>query len=242
MKRNLLCGALVLLAGSLLAADGNPKDEVMNAAKKLADAANYSWKTTMDLGPNAQFTPGPTEGKTEKDGLTWMSMTFRDNPSEAVKKGDKIAVKTDEGWESGADLTGQGGFSPGTFMARRMQNVQLPAAEVEDILSKVKAVTKEGDVYSAELTPEGAGSLLTRGFRGRRGGGGGQGPTTSNAKGSAKFWVKDGMLTKIETKVSGKRPNRDGEEMEIERTTTTEISNVGTTQLNVPDEAKKKLS
>lgn len=235
---------MVLLAGSLLAADGSPKDEVLNVAKKLADTSNYSWKTTVDMGPNAQFTPGPTEGKTEKDGLTWISMTFRDNPSEAVKKGDKIAIKTDEGWQSGAELTsdGGGGFNPGTFMARRMQSIQLPAAEIQDLVSKSKDVTKDGDVYSVELTPEGAGSLMTMGFRGRRGGGGGQAPATPNAKGSVKLWVKDGMLTKFETKISGKRPNRDGEEMDFERTTTTEISNVGTTQLNVPDEAKKKLS
>ena len=74
MKRNLLIGTIALLAGSLLAADSSPKDDVVAAAKKLADKGNYSWKTTMDLGPDSQFTPGPTEGKVEKGGLTWPAL------------------------------------------------------------------------------------------------------------------------------------------------------------------------
>ena len=36
-----------LFAGSLFAADSNPKDEIAAAAKKLGEAANYSWKTTV---------------------------------------------------------------------------------------------------------------------------------------------------------------------------------------------------
>src|SRR3954470_14002116 len=71
MKKNLLIGALLIATSSLLAADSSPKDDATAAAKKLADTS-YGWKSTMDLGPNSPFTPGPTEGKVA-DGYTWLS-------------------------------------------------------------------------------------------------------------------------------------------------------------------------
>ena len=54
---------MAVMAGSLFVANASPKEDVATAAAKLADGGNYSWKLTMDLGPNSQFTPGPTEGK-----------------------------------------------------------------------------------------------------------------------------------------------------------------------------------
>jgi len=243
MKTRLLSGVLALLAGSLIAADS--KDDVTAAAKKLAESGNYSWKSTTDLGPNSQFTPGPTEGKTEKDGATWLSMTFNDNTTEGVSKGGKVVVKTEDGWQTaeeagsgGGGGGGGGGFNAGTFMARRMQNLKAPAAEVEDLVSKAKEIQGEGGVYSGDLTEEGAKALLTAGGRGR----GGQAPAPTNAKGSVKFWVKDGAIAKYQIKVSGKRQNRDGDEVAIQRTTTVELKDVGTTKVEVPEGAKKKLS
>ena len=239
MKRNILFGLVTLLAGSLLAADSSPKEEVLAAAKKLADKDNYSWRSIVDFGPNSPFTPAPTDGKTEKNGYTSLSSTFNDNTSEGVAKDKKVVVKTEEGWKTADEVTagGGGGFDPGVFMARRMQNLRLPAADVEDLVSKVKELKKEGDAYAGDLTEEGAKGLLTFGF-GRRGG---PPPTATDAKGSVKFWVKEGLVTKFESKVSGKR-DFNGEEREIERTVTVEIKDVGTTKLSVPEEAKKKLS
>lgn len=235
MKKHILFGAFMLMAGSLIAAD-SPKDHVTAAAKKLADTS-YGWKQTMDLGPNAQFTPGPTEGKTDKDGYIWLSSSFRDNTIEAVKKGEKIVVKTDDGWQSADEAGGDGGFSPARFMSRRMQNLKTPAAEVEDLVAKTKDLKKDDGVYSGDLTDEGAKEQLSQGF-GRRGG---QASPPAEAKGSVKFWVNDGALTKYELKVSGKR-EFNGETRDIDRTTTVEIKDVGKTKVELPDEAKKKLS
>jgi len=53
--------------------------------------------------------------------------------------------------------------------------------------------------------------------------------------------VKDGVLTKFETKVEAKM-EFNGDEIDASRTTTTEIKDVGATKVNVPAEAKKKLS
>lgn len=239
MKRNVMFGVVLLLTGSLIAAESNPKEDVTAAAKKLAGAGGYSWKTTQDMGPSSPFTPGPTEGKTDKAGLIWLSSTFNDNTSIGLSKGTNVVIKTDAGWQTAAEATGDGdgGFNPATFMVRRMQNLKAPVAEIEDLVAKVKEIKKDGTTYSGDLTEDGAKALLSSGF-GRRGG---QQPrAATDAKGSVKFWLKDGALVKYEFKVSGKR-EFNGETREIERTTTTEIKEVGTTKLEVPDEAKKKL-
>jgi hypothetical protein len=70
MKKKILFSAMALLTGSLLAADSSPKDDVTNAAQKLGEETNHSWHTTVIVPEDAQFKPGPTDGKTEKDGLT----------------------------------------------------------------------------------------------------------------------------------------------------------------------------
>jgi hypothetical protein len=247
MKKNLLIGTMALLAGSLLAADSSPKDDIIAAAKKLADGGNYSWKTTMDLGPNSQFTPGPTEGKMDKDGSTWLSSSFQDNTLEGLMNGtNHVVVKTEEGWKTAAELGGGGGggggggFNMNTFMVRRLQTLKAPAVDIQELAGKVKELKKDGDVYSGDLTEAGAQSLLTTGFGGRRGGQ--APPPPKDAKGTVKFWVKDGVVTKYQSKVTGKTTNFQGEEQDSERTTTVEIKDVGTTKISAPDEAKKKLS
>lgn len=235
MKTNILLGAALLLAGSLGAADSSPKDEVTNAGKKLGENANYSWKTTFTVPEGSRWRPGPTEGKTEKGGATHLTMTFGDNTSQAFLKGDKGAVTNpDGGWQSLAELENAEG--PGRFWARMLKGFKTPAAQAEELLADTKELKKEGEVYSGELTEEGAKFLLT--FRPRSGGG--EGPTAKDAKGSVKFWIKDGLLTKYESKVTGKVTFNDNER-DVDRTTTTEIKDVGTTKLEVPEEAKKKL-
>jgi len=248
MKKNILFSTLFGLAGLVLAADPSPKDDVLAAAKKLADKGSYSWKTSLDFGPNSQFQISPTDAKIDKEGTVWLTFTTRDGAAiQGIKKGSKIAIKTDQGWQAGqADAGGGGGgfADPVVGGTRRLQNLKTPAAEVEELAGKVKDLKKDGDAYSGELTEDGAKSLVTQGGFGRRGGGGGGGnaPAAKNAKGSVKFWVKDGVISKYESKVQGTVTGRDGEDRDIERATTVELKDVGTTKIDVPEEAQKKLS
>ena len=62
---------------------------------------------------------------------------------------------------------------------------------------------------------------------------------TSGLKGSAKFWVTDGVLSKYENSIEGEAPGFNGQEMDMTRTTTVEIKDIGTTKVEVPAEAKK---
>lgn len=221
-----------MAAGSLLAAETGSKEDVTAAAKKLGDKGNYSWKSTMEAG---NFN-GSTDGKTDKDGMVSLSMTFGDNTTEAYVQGSKGAVKAaDRDWESLSELANSTEPGPGRFLVRRLQNFKAPAAEAADLAAKAKELKKEGDVYSSDLTEAGAKELMT--FGGRRGG---NAPEPKNAKGSVKFWTKDGVLSKYELKVQG-TVNFNGEDRDIDRTTTTEVKDVGTTKIEVPEAAKKKM-
>lgn len=234
MKRNVLFGTLTLLAGSLLAADSSPKDDITAAVRKLAAAGSYSWKSTIENAGGGGF-GGPTEGKTEKGGCTCLSMKRGDNTLEAVLKGDQGALKTQDSWQSlaeaGAEQQGRG-----RFLARMLQNYKTPAVQAEDLATKTKELKQDGDAYAGDLTEAGAKSVLTFGGRG-----GGNGPEVSNAKGSVKFWIKDGVLSKYQVKVQG-TVSFNGNDRDVDRTTTVEIKDIGSTKVEVPDEAKKKLS
>jgi len=234
MKKQIVTMALAAFAGSLLAADTTGKDEVINAAKKLGEKPNYSWKTTVVVPESAQFKPGPTDGKTEKDGFTHVKMSFGGNTTELVKKGDKAVFTNRDGdWQTPADAEGEQG--PGRFMAGMARNFKAPAAQAVEIAEATKGLKKDGDMYSGDLTEEGAKNLM----RFRRGGT--DGPTISDAKGSAKFWLKEGVLLKLEFKVTGSM-NFNGNDIEVDRTTTVEIKDIGSTKVDVPEGAKKKLS
>jgi hypothetical protein len=239
MKRNLLFSLTVLVAGSLLAADSSPKDDVTSAAAALGSQKNYSWKTTVDAGSNARFRPGPTDGKTEKDGYTTLSMSFNDNTSEAVIKGTNAAIKTtDNGWQSAAEALADngGGFNPAMFIARTAQNYKTPAAEAAGLAAQAKDLKAGTNGISGDLTEDGAKALLTF----RRGGNATGAPTVTNPKGSVTFWIADGKLVKYQSHVSG-TVSFNGNDRDVDRTTTTEIKDVNTTKIDVSADAKKKL-
>jgi hypothetical protein len=235
MKKSILFGTLALMAGSLLAANAASKDDVTAAAKKLADKDNYAWKQTTENAGGGGFGGGASEGKIEKDGCLWLSLTMRDNTIEAVKKGAKGAIKTEDGWQSLSEAT-SGDPGPATYIARRLESFKAPAAQVEELAGKVTELKKDGDTYSGDLTEEGAKSQLMYGGRG-----GANAPEISGAKGSVKIWVKDGVLSKYEIKVKG-TVSFNGNDRDVDRTTTIEIKDIGSTKVQVPDDAKKKLS
>lgn len=238
MKKNLLLSLTGLVASSLLAADAGPKDDVTSAAAALGNQKNYSWKTTVEVGGNSRFRPGPTVGKTEKDGYTTLSMSFNDNTSEAVIKGTNAAIKTpDGGWQSAAEALQDngGGFNPAMFIARMVQNYKTPAAEAASLVAQTQNLAAGTNGISGDLTEEGAKSLLMF-----RRGGNGDGPTVANPKGSVTFWIADGRLAKYQFHVTG-TVSFNGNDRDVDRTTITEIKDVNSTTIEVSDDVKKKL-
>jgi hypothetical protein len=211
---------VALGATSAFAAESDVSSAVKAAAAALGSKGNYSWTATIRIeGGSQNFRMGPTEGKTDKNGWSYTTASFNDNKFETVYKGGNGAFKRDDEWQTAEDLEGD---DRGAWMARRLRTFKAPAAEAEDLVAHVKGMQKgEGGLYSGDLTEEGAKTLLTR--VGRRGG---DGP--SGARGTAKFWMQDGVLSKFEYQVQGSFKRDDGEDRVVNRTTTTEIKDVGT--------------
>jgi len=233
MKRIAWLSLSGLMAASLTAAEPGAKDVIKSAAKALGDKPNYSWSmTSKPEGDDTRFTFS-AEGKTEKEGCAVFAFTFGDTPVDVVVKGAKVAVKREGEWKTPDELEGNQ-----AWMARRIELFKVPAAEVDDLLGKAKDLKAgEGGLYSGDLTAEGVKEMFGRWRRG------GQGPEAKDTKGWVKFWIKGGALTKYQFNTQGRITiGQDQQEMEINRTTTVEIKDVGTTKLSVPEEAKKKLS
>jgi len=233
MKKSLLAFvSLVVVTGTVLAAD--PKDDVKAAAKKLAAKTNYSWVSTpKSEGDRASAGAGPMEGVTEKDGFTAVTFTLGNNEIELAFKGDKAAIKREGEWATADELQGDS-----AWIARRLKQFKLPADEAEDLIEKTPELKKKDEgLYSGELSEAGVKELFAR-VRRRE-----SGAAPEEAKGWTKFWIKDGVLTKYQYNVQGKLTvGEDKREVEINRTTTVEIKEVGGTKVKVSDEVKKKLS
>jgi hypothetical protein len=117
-----------------------------------------------------------------------------------------------------------------------MKTLKPIAQNVNEAIDKLKEIKSEGDgVYSGEFTPEGAKDQLAPNR-----GPGAPAPAVSDAKGSVKIWIKDGIIVKLESTLQGK-VTMGQREIEMNRTATTEIKDVGSTKIELPDEAKKKL-
>jgi hypothetical protein len=260
MIKAVFCSTLALVAGSAIVCYADAKQDVEAAADKLANGGNYSWKTTVENagggggGGRGGF-GGPQEGKTA-NGVTAITTHNNDMDRTTYRKGDKFVMQNQDGeWMTGEEMAaarggGNGGNANGGQRRGRGRGAggpggaqPLPAEQVKDMVSKTKSLTMADGAYSGELTEEAAKASLMGGGRGRRGGnagGGGNGPDITDAKATVKVWVKDGVVSKYTSHVSGK-VSFNGNDREVDRTTTTEFNDVGSTKVDVPADAAKKL-
>jgi hypothetical protein len=233
MKEKILFGAIALLAGSLLAADSNPQDAVKDAVRKLGEKDNYSWTTTIDLGGDMT---GTIEGKSEKGGATLLALSAAGQEMNAVFKGGKGALKMEESWSLISEVatnTDQGGAP--RIVARVLQAFRVPAEEAADLAAKPKELKMADGVYSGDLPADAIKEMLKFGKQAA-----GNGLDINGAKGSVKFWLKDGTLAKYEYSVQGTVTFK-GNDRDVDLKNTVVMKDVGTTKVTVPEGAAKKL-
>jgi hypothetical protein len=187
--------------------------------------------------PDSRFKPGPTNGKMQKDGLTYLKLSMRDNTIEMLMQSNNVAVKDpdpDGGWESLADYQSSDNQGPGRFLGMMTKNFKAPAAQALYLVGKVSDLQETNGTYAGSLSADAAKQMLMF----RRGGGGNADVT--NFVGTATFWVNNGELAKYEFHVTGSVTYNDNS-LKTDRDTTVEIKDVGTTKIDVPADAKKLL-
>jgi hypothetical protein len=231
---------LVLALIPALAQAAGPKDELVAAVKKLADCPNYSWTTKVEGG----FSAGSGEGKSVKDGPTSLAVTLGDDSYQVIIQGDKAAAKGSGGWASLAELNRDAeeegtGFSPERFLAASIEHFKTPAAQAKDLCDEIDAVQKSGDTYKAELKPEAVKKLLSF-LRRRAIAASANQIEVKDPKGTAIFWIRAGVLSKMEVNVQG-AVTFNSNKRTIDRTTITTIKDVGSTKVVVPAESREKL-
>lgn len=229
MKKMLIAISLLALAAPAICAE--PKSEVLDAIKKLAGSSGYSWVSTPKTeGSESARRLGAIEGKTQSDGYTYLKGAAGETTVEIALKGEKMAVNYNGDWLSTAEI----GENNSTI--KRLRALKPPAQEAETLAGKAAELKKESDgLYSGDMKPDAAKELFA--LLGRRA------AEAPEAKGSMKFWIKDGALSKYDFVVRGKIMvgGEEKREVEISRSTTVEIKNVGSTTVSLPEDAKKKL-
>ena len=235
MKKALLVVLLGLPACALSAAESNPQDKVATAAKQLEAKPNYSWTTSMKEADGSPSRIGSIEGKADKTGLTYLSFEVGGVPVEVFIKGQKGAAKSLEGWQTFDEVAQTSEVA--AAVVGYLRKYKTPTAQSAALSGKMKDPKEADGVISGDLSEEAIKELLQLGGRRREGQ---EPPKIENPKGSVKFWIKDGALTKYEFNTQAKI-TRGEREIEVNRTTTVEIKEVGTTKLEVPDEAKQKM-
>ncbi len=234
MKQTLIIGLIGLVAQTLSAADSG--DKLSTASKQLTDKGNYSWTTTTKEADGSSGRLGPVDGKADKGGLTYLSFSVSDVPVEVFMKGEKGTAKALEGWQTFDDIAQTSGTA--AAVVRFLRAYKCPAAESASLAEKTKELKEAEGALSGELKEDAVKDLLLRGARRREGQ---EAPKIADAKGSVKFWIKEGVLTKYEIKVQGKVTAGD-RDSDVDRTTTVEIKDAGSTKLELPAEAKEKLT
>ncbi len=221
MKRTILVAAIALLGlpGTALA---DEVEDLKAAVSKLADSTGYSWNQSI-INPKNRTS---VEGKTKKEGVTWLVMKGTSGDREYARKGDKTAYKSPDGWKVMTTREGPDKLMPGV----------LPSDAALAFIAAFKELKAGADgQYTGELLDDQTKEMIHLG---------GSKPAASggivNAKGTVKFKVKDGVLVKIEARLTG---HSTVAKMEIEhdKNITFEIKDIGTVKFEVPAEAYRLL-
>jgi hypothetical protein len=235
MNKALIIASIALLARALSAAESSPQAQIASATKQLAEKPNYSWTTTMKEGDGSPSRIPSIDGKVNKDGLTYLSFEIGGIPIEVYMNGQKGAAKALEGWQTFDEVAQSS--STAAAVVRFLRSYKAPAAEAAALGGTLKNVKETEGAISGELPEDATKERLLFGARRREGQ---EPPKIENPKGSVKLWLTNGIPAKFETHIQGKVTAGE-REMDVDRITTVEFKDAGTTKLELPAEAKEKL-
>jgi len=140
------------------------------------------------------------------------------------------------GGRGGGRPPGGDSAGPEPAYSNLQDTLSRPHEEVAIIVAGATDLKVEGEVIRGTLSPTAAALLLVHP--------GQKNLTPLHASGTVRLWIKDGALQKYETRLEGRLAVEGGwgrREVEVQQTATTTLSAVGTTKVEVPPEAQKKL-
>jgi hypothetical protein len=208
----------------------DPGGDVMAAVAKVGDAGSYSWtRVTDDVSSGGARMS--ESGKTDTSGYTLIDLNSGGFYLHVAFKGSYAVVNAGQGWKSLDDMADQ--RQAVRAVSRIVRGLKSPVMIARDIVSRVGELKRDGEMRTAELTGDDASELLGPVFDMR-------GRDMTDPKVTVKFWVRDGALTRYELRASV-NVSRQGVATEVSRAISVEFSNVGSTKVEVPDEAKGKL-
>jgi hypothetical protein len=221
---------IAILMASLLALQ---TEELAEAAKKTAAMESYTFKVESKAG-KGKNQPGAIEGRYQKD----QPLALKTGSAEGFKKAGAIVYKDGEEWKKLEKP--QKGEKKQQPAASAFSLVKVPHEEFEGFeksFEKVeKAAEKDKDctLWTGTLTPTAARTLVSAGGKA-------EGKTAATYSGTAKVWVNAaGAIVRIEITSHMKGETKKGP-VESDITRTVEITDVGSTKVEVPEGAAKLL-
>jgi hypothetical protein len=222
-----------MIATLVIAALALQNEELAQAAKKATEMESYSFKVDVKAGKGKKGAPS-YEGKYQKD----QPIALKTGTTEGFKKGAVVVAK--EGEEYKKVEKPKKGAKKDASPALAFYDVKLPHELLEGLeksFEKVeKAAEKDKDctVWSGPLTAEGSRAVASTGAKG-------EAKANLTYTGTAKVWINaQGAIVRYEASVDVKGDSAKGE-INQHVTKTIEITEIGSTKVEVPEAAKKAL-
>jgi len=200
------------------------------AMERLEQQPSYLWTSEDEVSEETRFNAGPTRGTTVRAGKTHVSISFGPRSTQVVIDGEKAAVTNRDGrWET-VWLSDQG-YSSAGFSASIARGIQTPVEEVKELVPALISLDEIGGELVGALPADVAKDRLAT----RRGA-----DAVRDAKGTVRFSISEGLLSRVVVRVEGKLID-DDRVREVWRETTIELTDIGTAKLDLPSGATEAL-
>jgi len=235
--------ALTVLSGWAGPVPRDAREDVQRALEKLEASGNFSWVSTTSEetdGDLPQFS-AEMQGRSVKGGWSQISKSSSKKGSEAFLKDDRIAVMTADGWkvvDAKVEPPAGGKLDKAVKQAQQFVLSRAPVTEAKGLLNRLEDMKSHGGgTYSGRVAALDVPIYLERAKAAGKGA-----PSMEEPRIRVNFRVRDGVLAAYELVVTGRHvKKKSGQAQEIVFSAAVDILDVGTTTLEIPEEARKVL-
>lgn len=235
--------AMGLLSGWARPADPDGKGEVEQALLKLEAAESFSWvaMTIEETDGKDPKLADTVEGKSVKGGWSRLSRPKTKKTTDAFLRGGRLALMTPQGWKAvEVKEIAPGAAKPAKELrpAQDLLHANAPLAQAKVLLGRLQELEcRENGLYSGRLAPLNVPIILEHAAAV-----GHKIPAFEEPQVRVNFRINEGMLGSYELVVSGRNAKaKKGQGQGSLISMAVDFTDVGTTTLEVPDEARKLL-